>query len=219
MMRYYVYVHRRADNGEVFYVGSAGEKVFSGPSKPFKRARDAALRRTSSWHNVVNDAHGFSYEIISEHKTDEEARAAELAAMDNYKSESLCNQRRQAIEWGDEKRLRHGRYGSAHGNFGRKLSKETCEQKSKSLLGDKHHLFGKELPSDWVAAIAAAKVGEKNPYYGKPTAVSKRVMNVMTGVVYASIYRAAKAEGIAPGKLYSILDGHTKINTTSLVRI
>lgn len=63
------------------------------------------------------------------------------------------------------------------------------------------------------------KRGEKNPYFGKVTPISRQVKNVRTGVVYESISRAAKAEGIAAGKLYSIFDGHTKENSTDLVVI
>lgn len=218
MRRFYVYLHRRPDTGAVFYVGSAGEKVYPEPCKPYKRARDANPgRRTVAWRAVVAEAGGFVLEVVSEHGSDAEARAAELAEMDRHPHGALVNQRRQIIEWNDEKRARHARSGEAHPNSGKTLSPETCRKKSEALTGERHHLKGKKLPSAWVGNLARAKMGVLNPYFGKPSPPSKAVQNTVTGAVYPSIARAAKAEGLTSAQLYQYLDGTVR-NPTPLVK-
>jgi len=52
----YIYLHRRNDTGEVFYVGKGTGK----------RATETHSRN-SHWHNVVNKA-GFTAEIIAKGK-------------------------------------------------------------------------------------------------------------------------------------------------------
>lgn len=219
MKRFYVYRHCRKDTGIVFYVGSGSEKIYDGPSAPYKRARDTHVtRRSAEWLATAAAAGGFIVEIVSEHETDAGARQAELEEMSQHTT--LVNKRRQALIWSEEKRTRHGRKGALHANYGTKLSTETRAKKSQSLSGDKHHLKGKKLPDQWVAHIAAAKVGNKNPQFGKATPISRKVLNTATGAVYASIARAAKAEGISPGMLYQYLDANSSChNHTALVKI
>ncbi|MDL5055904.1 NUMOD3 domain-containing DNA-binding protein [Geitlerinema calcuttense] len=170
-------------------------------------------------------------EIVAEFETQEACDAKEiefiaLYGRSNLKGGTLCN----LTDGGDgstnivhseetKAKLRAAVADGKHPNFGKKLSAETCRKKSEALKGEKHHLFGTSLPQEWRDKIAAGKIGEKNPWFGKPSPASKQVKNIKTGVIYDSIARAAKAEGIKPGKLYSILDGHTKVNTTDLVRI
>ena len=61
----YIYLHRRNDTGEVFYVGKGtGDRATS------------TKKRNPYWHNVVNKA-GFTAEIITKGLTDAEAFWAE----------------------------------------------------------------------------------------------------------------------------------------------
>lgn len=61
----YIYLHRRNDTGEVFYVGKgSGNRAYR---------KD---ERNPHWHNVVNKA-GFTVEIIAKGLTDAEAYWAE----------------------------------------------------------------------------------------------------------------------------------------------
>lgn len=218
---YYVYIHRRADNNEVFYVGSAGEQRSANPSRAYKRARDGrGKRRTNDWRYAVDEAGGFVWGIISEHDADDACRAAEIEAISRYDSKWLVNQRKQAIVWGENKRRCHGRRGSHHPNFGKKLSVDTCRKKSESLGAERHHLKGKKLPDSWRRNIAKGKIGKKNPMYGKNGAehpMSKSVQNTETGAVYGSIAEAARAEGLNAKTLYQYLDG-TRRNLTPLRR-
>ncbi|MBW3099284.1 hypothetical protein, partial [Pseudohoeflea coraliihabitans] len=63
---FYVYVHRRRDNGQLFYVG-----------KGRGRRKSQAFGRTKEWCAVVDAAHGFTAEILKDGLTDEEARQLE----------------------------------------------------------------------------------------------------------------------------------------------
>jgi hypothetical protein len=105
--------------------------------------------------------------------------------------------------------------GENHPNWQKKLSAETRRRKSEAISGDKHFLKGKKLPESWKANLAAAKVGWRNPYFGKHSPISRKVINVVTEVVYASAIEAAKAEGFVYQTLYNMLAGY-RMNHTSL---
>lgn len=214
-MIFYVYTHCRKDNGEVFYVGSAGEKEYKNPSKKYKRANDLrSNRRTKEW-NVINiDAGGSLVKIICLCETDEQARQRELELIIEYGIDSLANQRLQTISWGENKRKNNGRAGSKHHAFGKRASDETKDKKSKALSGEKHHLFGKQLPQEWKDNIAKGKLGNKNPWYGKKTPIARKVIDTETGKEYGSVSDAADSIGLNMKTLYNKLSGHRKNNTS-----
>lgn len=219
MMRFYVYVHRRADTNAIFYVGSAGERVYPAPCKPYKRARDTNHeRRTGPWRDEVEAAGGFTFEITQEYETDDDARAAELSLMASFPTGTLVNRRLQVIGWSADKRERHARRGDRHPNFGITFSEETRRKKSAAVSGDLHFLKGVTLPAEWVANLAAAKVGALNPRYGKTGAGATRsrpVIDTKTKAKYVSVTTAADAIGINMKTLYNMLSGH-RPNRTSL---
>lgn len=218
-MRFYVYIHLRKDNGKVFYVGSAGEVFTNNPSKGFNRARSGeSARRSQYWHDMVDEAGGFDWQITDECSTDFECRQKELERISQYGLTNLVNVRKQAIGWGEGKRKRQARYGKDHPNFGKKLSEETRRKKSEALQGDKHHLYGKQLPQEWKDNIARTKTGKQNPMWGKTGARhprSKQVKNTETGMVYVSLVDAARKEGYDFKQLSSWLLG-TRKNPTCL---
>lgn len=225
---YYIYRHIRPDTNQVFYVGKGRNRR----GRYLYERSKSKDRRNKYWWNIVRKNKGeYIVEIVAEFETQESCDAKEiefiaLYGRSNLKGGTLCN----LTDGGDgstnivhseetKAKLRAAVADGKHPNFGKKLSAETCRKKSEAVKGEKHHLYGKTLPKEWVRNLAKGKLGEKNPWFGKPSPVSKKVKNTRTGAVYDSIARAAKAEGIKPGKLYSILDGHTKTNTTDLVRI
>lgn len=72
--RFYVYVHRRLDTGEVFYVGKgSGRRAWS------------SYKRNNWWINVVNKA-GFSVEIISDCLNENEAFTLEKELVLSFKN-------------------------------------------------------------------------------------------------------------------------------------
>lgn len=68
--RFFVYIHRRADTGAVFYVGKGTKKR----GMPHHRAVDAS-RRNVYWRRVVA-RHGFTHEIV--HEFEDESLAFQL---------------------------------------------------------------------------------------------------------------------------------------------
>ena len=63
---YYIYVHHRVDNGEVFYVGKGrGRRCFITTS------------RNKKWHNIVKEANGFTVEYLHNNLLNDEALAIE----------------------------------------------------------------------------------------------------------------------------------------------
>jgi len=213
-MIYYVYTHTSVETGKVFYVGSAGERIYKNPSKKYKRAHSFDLnRRTKEWAVVAKEQSNIIVSIVCECDSDEQARKKELLLISEYGIDSLVNQRKQAIVWNESKRISSGAKGNAHPMFGKKAKIETKKKKSASLSGENHHLYGKKLPEDWKRNISEAKKGSKNPYYGKPSPPSKKIRNKLTGEIYPSISRAAKDFGITPSSLYQYMDGSRKNKT------
>ena len=74
---YYVYLHRRNSDGEIFYVGKGCGRRASNGSK-----------RSSVWKVYVGD-HGFSYEIIQENMTEAKAFLLEAWMISKFSHEGL----------------------------------------------------------------------------------------------------------------------------------
>jgi len=63
MEKYYVYIHKRNDNHQVFYVGKGSASRHS-----------ITHNRNKEWHSVVKDANGFSSEILHSGLTSEKLK-------------------------------------------------------------------------------------------------------------------------------------------------
>lgn len=78
---FYVYVHKRATDGSVFYIGKG------------KGARDKSRSgRSKHWRNIVQK-NGYSIERIFQNLTEDEAYLLEIKAISEYrgKDERICN--------------------------------------------------------------------------------------------------------------------------------
>lgn len=73
--RFCVYIHRRKDNGEVFYVGQGSEL------RPFSKSQ-----RNPKWHSAVQNAGGFTVEVVQGSLTKTEAIALEKEIINIYSS-------------------------------------------------------------------------------------------------------------------------------------
>lgn len=115
---FYTYVHRKADTGEVFYVGKGqGGRV------------NKKNGRTKYWKHIVA-LHGFVGEITSHFDNEQEAFAEEVRLIASYRSMGvrLCN----LTDGGD-------------GRSGAKDSEETKRKKSIALTGFKRGPHSDEL--------------------------------------------------------------------------
>ena len=78
-----IYQHRRADNGQIFYVGKA--------SNPYRKVK--TQNRNSRWHEIVNEAGGFTAEEIVSNVDEDLSLLAEQEYIDKLKKLGLpiCN--------------------------------------------------------------------------------------------------------------------------------
>lgn len=218
MWRHYVYRHLKADTMDVFYVGKGTVRTRK-KSIDYERA-NTKNKRNQWWHHTVNK-HGVVVEIVASFATDKDSQEFEKRLIAEYGRHSLVNM----TDGGD------GHCGHKKPDHVlKKLSVAASKKRGTAWVASIRAArkgggnggvvkTGDKLPASWVASLSRSKLGAKNPWFGKATPIAKPVMNVFTGQVYLSVAEAAKAVGIKSGKLYSILDGHTKVNSTELVRI
>lgn len=208
-MRYYVYVHRKASSGKVFYVGKG--------SRP-DRAFDTESRNPR-WHATVNK-HGLVVEIVMHFETDALAQQCERELIAWYGRPALVNM----TDGGDGCA---GIVMSAEAR--RKLSEHAKKPRSeawvKSIRASRKNggnggvvKQGDYLPEGWRASIAAAKIGAKNPMFGRTGAAhpnARRVRDRASGAVYPSVTAAARAAGLSMQGLHNMLTGH-RVNTSTM---
>lgn len=78
-MRFFVYLHRRATDNRIFYVG-----------KGCRYRHKSKWNRSQHWHNIVNK-HGYIIEIAQSGLTEKEAFTLEIELIAKYKNLGLCN--------------------------------------------------------------------------------------------------------------------------------
>lgn len=75
MNKYCVYLHRRKDNNEVFYIGEGTER------RPYTFCK---YTRSKSWHDIVSKSGGHIVEIVKTNLTKEEALDFEKQLINQY---------------------------------------------------------------------------------------------------------------------------------------
>jgi len=113
---FYVYQHRKADTGEIFYVGKGMGR----------RAYDS-FHRSKYWKNIVAK-HGLIVEFIKENITEPESLKLEILTIDSYRQKGL--QIINMTDGGD------GTTGYAH-------TPEHKEKMSSILSGENNPRYGK----------------------------------------------------------------------------
>ncbi|TQK06958.1 NUMOD3 domain-containing DNA-binding protein [Herbaspirillum sp. SJZ107] len=222
---YYIYLHRRLDTGDVFYVGKGTKSQKHQYQRAYEKKRRSAL-----WSRIVAKAN-YQVEIIAEFFAEEDcfAMERELIALyrRRYDGGTLCN----LTLGGDglsgltpseatKQKLREANSGEKHINWGKKLSEETRRKKSESMKNSDKNLRGKKLPEWWKDRIRATKFGEANPMFGRTgeqSKMSRKVMNFETGEIYASVTLAAKAIGMPMKTLYNRMVKDKKHGTSATV--
>lgn len=122
---FYIYIHRRADDGQVFYVGKGREK----------RSR-STYRRTPRWRRTVAK-HGLIVELVAFFWTEQDAFSHERELIAEYRSTGapLCN----LTDGGDGpsgyKQTEEQRRNNARAQTGRKQSIETIAKRVAKLIG------------------------------------------------------------------------------------
>jgi hypothetical protein len=209
MWRHYVYVHRRASDGRVFYVGKG--------SRPDRMLDQES--RNPRWHRVVAK-HGLVAEVVAHFETDALSQQCERDLIAWFGRRSLVNM----TDGGD------GCAGIVMSTEARrKLSEHAKKPRGDAWIASIRKARknggnggvvkpGDKLPEAWRRNLAAAKVGEKNPMHGKTGEShprSRRVRDHATGIEYPSVTAAAKAAGLSMQGLHNMLTGH-RVNTSTM---
>jgi hypothetical protein len=140
-----VYIHIRPDINEPFYVGKG---------VPGREIRTCG--RNQHWKNIVNKNNGvFESKILFEELSEEEALLKEREIELDLKNKGciLTNIIECGVKAGttgmkhseeSKRKISEGLKGHISPNKGKKQSKETCDKKSKSMLGKKVRLGMKD---------------------------------------------------------------------------
>jgi len=131
-----VYIHIRPDTNEPFYVGKG---------VPGREIRTCG--RNQYWHNIVNKNNGiFESKILFKGLSEEEAllKEREIELELRNKGYILANIAECGVKAGttgmkhseeSKRKISEGLKGHISPNKGKKMSKESCEKKSKSMMG------------------------------------------------------------------------------------
>lgn len=224
--RFFVYVHRKSDTGEIFYVGKGTTKK----GYPLARAHDSK-KRNVHWQRIVA-RHEFFAEVVM--SFDEECLAFELErGLISYFGRAnlgglLCNietggqghsgrvvseetrRKMSAAAKGKVKSEEHRRRLSAS-HRGKKIDPAVARAHSIRMSGPGNPNFGKKQSAETIAKKVATRgnkcSGASHPFFGKTRpdhikqklreANSKRVRSLETGEVFSSLSDAASKFGVA----------------------
>jgi hypothetical protein len=224
--RFFVYVHRKSDAGEIFYVGKGTTKK----GYPFARAYDEK-KRNIHWQRIVA-RHQFFAEVVM--SFDEEELAFELErSLISYFGRAnlgglLCNietggqghsgrvvseetrKKMSEAAKGRVKSEEHRRKLSV-AHLGKKIDPAVARAHSIRMSGPGNPNFGKKQSAETIAKRVATRgskcSGADHPFFGKTRpdhikqrpreANSKRVRSADTGEVFASLSDAASRFGVA----------------------
>lgn len=194
-----VYIHRRATDGVVFYVGKGRDK----------HRANRKSQRSEFWKSVVKK-HGYTVEIIKEGLCNEEANELEIALIDFYKRREDGGSLVNHTLGGD------GGLGSKYW-LGKKHSNKTKSKISKSQTGNNYHL-GHKHSKETKDRISKAKIGQKHSEETKFKMIknnckSKKVIDKSTGKTYISLRQACIELGLSYNYSNRMITG--KRNRTS----
>ena len=159
-----VYLHRRMDTNEVFYVG-----IGMNEKRPYDKNN-----RNKYWTNIVNK-HGYTVEILHENISYQECKIIEIDLIDKYGRKdlgtgTLCNLTNggdgtSGIVFSDETKRKMSESAK-----GKTASQETRKKISELNTGEKHPFFGKTHSDETkrkMSESAKGKTSEQNPMFGR----------------------------------------------------
>lgn len=176
MNNYYVYIHRRKDTNEVFYVGISRQEKYL-------RVK-INTGRNGLWKNIVNK-YGYYGEVIHSQLSKDEAIKIEMALIKSYG--------RINLKTGCLANLTDGGDGSLE-------CFKTDEAKDKI----RNYRIGKKHSEETKLKMSIAKKGKKSKQSTKDKLsdiarkrFSKKVIDKETGMIYNSVTEAAKEIGLS----------------------
>ena len=140
---FYVYQHKEADTGRVFYIGRGTGK----------RWKQSGSKRNEYWHRIVKKHGGFIAEKIYEGITSDRANDLEVMLILAYGRENLCNLTDGGKGASGYIPTKEWRDHMSKKMSGRIRSKEWCENISISKRGDKHQNYGEKHKTSTINAM------------------------------------------------------------------
>lgn len=219
--KYYLYRHIRLDKNEPFYIGigTKRDRPHHSIVSEYERAY-VKNSRNNYWKNIVNSTN-YKVEILLESNNYAFIKEKEVEFIASYNT--LCN-----MTEGGEGTLGLEPWNKGfnmwenkdHPNKGKKLSKETCVRKSKSMKHSDKNLKGKKLSDEWRKNISKGVTGKGNSMYGKrgqEMANARFVLDTEAGIFWESVTEAAEVYNFKMKTLYNKLKGHRKNNTNLIL--
>lgn len=142
-MQFFVYLHRRASNGKVFYVG-----------KGCRYRHKSLWNRSQHWKNIVAK-HGYTIEVVANGMTEKEAFDLEKKLISKYKDDGLCNRTlggegASGVKVSEETKRKHKERRSSH-EWRANLSKKARERFANPEFRKAHaERIRKQMKSDIV---------------------------------------------------------------------
>jgi len=156
--QFYVYVHMKATDDSVFYVGKGSKYRYT-----------TKQGRNEYWHRIVNK-HGFVAEIVKDGLSFEEANAYEIQLIKELRDQGcqLCNMTDGGEGCLGAKKTPEQKAAISQKNKGRKWSEE-----SKAKMKGNRNSVGRTASLEVKAKISAAKKGSNN-IQGRPVSEETR---------------------------------------------
>ena len=225
MREFYVYIHRKMDTGEIFYVGKGKGSRYKDSSS-----------RNKHWKHIVNK-HGFAYEIIKDKLTEEEALSIELDKINDIGIDNLSNivlGGKGASGW---KHSDSAKKAISLFNKGKKLKSSTLEKMRVANLGkkltDKHRLklslakkgkARKPLSEDTKRKISLSHIGIRpgketliklrESHLGQRKGSSNNMFDNKNHIFYNDKYGLIVCKQYIFKKIFSMTD----VDTSSLIK-
>lgn len=192
MKKYYIYLHRRSDNGEVFYIGKgSGRRAWSSQG------------RSEYWHRVKNK-YGVDIEVLDYFESEEEAFRHEIALIALHRNSGL---RITNITNGGE------------GATGAKRSEETRKKLSDAALGRKRspdseqtrHLKSESAKGRKMSPEAVAKIKEFHTGRKRKPETLLRMSEALKGKGLGRIKSSSERAKLSAGRKGKLHSEETKL--------
>lgn len=157
--RFYVYAHKKADSGAIFYIG-----------KGCGRRASKTIGRSWFWRNIVAK-HGFTIEYLATGLSETEAFDFESAAIARHGRENLCNLTNGGEGMSGHVKSQSARDAVSRAHLGQTHSPEWRKAQSDGLRGKPKSvetklriaakLRGRRLPDETRKAMSESRKGMK----------------------------------------------------------
>lgn len=206
---FYIYVHRRLDNGAVFYVGK-GTRT---DAKKYQRAFELK-RRSRFWEFVALKA-GCAVELVADFFDEADAFRFERYLISAY-GRRECGGTLVNMTDGGEGMSGHHPSAATKAKLiasmtGREIPAEVRAKISASLKGERHPLYGKKRSDETRRRQSASGKGIR---LGGKSPVAKSVIDRATGRIFPSTRDAAEYFGLKMRYLSAQLAGERRNKTT-----